>query len=90
MHYALHVPRRHGDGLSLRERKRLRTRQALVDAATELFLRNGYERTTVADIAAAADVGTRTFFSYFPTKEDVLFPEGDVRVQAAVDAIATR
>jgi AcrR family transcriptional regulator len=84
------APRSHATGLSLRERKRRRTRQALVDAATDLFLRNGYERTTVADIAAAADIGTRTFFSYFASKEELLFPEGDVRVQATLDAIAGR
>ncbi|MFB9185879.1 TetR family transcriptional regulator [Dactylosporangium sucinum] len=76
--------------MTLRERKRERTRQAVVDAAVELFERDGYERTTVADIAAAAEIGTRTFFSYFPTKEDVLFPEGDARIAAAVHAIATR
>ena len=50
---------------SLRERKRVRTRQALIDAAAELFERRGYDGTTIADIAAAADVSTRTFFSYF-------------------------
>ena len=77
-------------GASLRDRKRARTRQALVDAATDLFERNGYDGTTIADIAAAAEIGTRTFFSYFPTKEDVLFPETDIRVSAAVEAIASR
>jgi AcrR family transcriptional regulator len=76
--------------VSLRERKRERTRQALVDAALELFERNGYEATTVAEIAATAEVGTRTFFNYFPTKEDLLFPEHDVRVRATVAAIADR
>lgn len=76
--------------VTLRERKRERTRRAVVDAAVELFERDGYEQTTVADIAAAAEIGTRTFFSYFPTKEDVLFPEGDARIAAAVHAIATR
>jgi AcrR family transcriptional regulator len=76
--------------MSLRDRKRARTRQALVDAATELIERNGYEATTIADIAAAAEIGTRTFFSYFPTKEDVLFPESDRRVQIALDAITDR
>ncbi len=76
--------------MTLRDRKRARVRQALVDAATELFERDGYERTTVADIAAAADIGTRTFFSYFASKEELLFPESDHRVQAAVDAIAAR
>ncbi|GIF77654.1 TetR family transcriptional regulator [Asanoa siamensis] len=75
---------------SLRDRKRVRTRQALVAAATTLFERDGYDETTVADIAAAAEIGTRTFFSYFPTKEEVLFPESDARVRAAVEAIADR
>jgi AcrR family transcriptional regulator len=76
--------------MSLRERKRLRTRQAIIDAAVELFERDGYDRTTIADIAAAAEIGTRTFFSYFPTKEELLFPESDVRLAAAIQAIATR
>jgi AcrR family transcriptional regulator len=75
---------------SLRERKRTRTRQALVDAAIELFDRDGYEQTTIADIATAAEVGTRTFFNYFAGKEDLLFPESDARVRAAVEAIAER
>jgi AcrR family transcriptional regulator len=77
-------------GMSLRDRKRARTRQALIDAATDLFARKGYDETTIADIAAAADIGARTFFSYFASKEELLFPEADYRVQAAVDAIATR
>lgn len=77
-------------GPTLRDRKRARTRQALLDAATDLFERHGYEHTTVADIAAAAEIGTRTFFSYFPSKEDLLFPESDARVQATADAIAAR
>jgi AcrR family transcriptional regulator len=76
--------------VTLRELKRSRTRQALVDAAYDLFADQGFEATTIADIAARAEVGTRTFFSYFPTKEDVLFPESDARVRVALDAIATR
>jgi AcrR family transcriptional regulator len=75
---------------TLRERKRNRTRQALIAAATDLFERHGYDGTTVADIAAAADIGTRTFFSYFASKEELLFPDSDARVQAAVAAIAER
>ena len=75
---------------SLRDRKKVRTRAALVAAATELFTTRGYEQTTVADIAAAADIGTRTFFSYFASKEELLFPSSDARVKAAVDAIAAR
>ncbi|MEV0718391.1 TetR/AcrR family transcriptional regulator [Asanoa sp. NPDC050611] len=76
--------------MSLRDRKRARTREALVEAATVLFERDGYDETTIADIAAAAEIGTRTFFSYFASKEELLFPESDARVRAAVEAIADR
>ncbi|MBP2705052.1 TetR family transcriptional regulator [Microbispora sp. RL4-1S] len=76
--------------LTLRERKRRRTRQAIVEAAVGLFEEHGYEGTTVADIAEAAEIGTRTFFSYFASKEELLFPESDSRLAAALDAIAAR
>jgi AcrR family transcriptional regulator len=75
---------------SLRERKRARTRQALIDAAVELFERNGYDTTTIADIAAAADISPRTFFGYFASKEDLLFTDPDARVQTTLKAIAQR
>ena len=73
-----------------RERKKERTRQALIDAAAELFERRGYEKTTIAEIAAAADISTRTFFSYFASKEELVFPEADDRVRAVVEAVASR
>jgi AcrR family transcriptional regulator len=55
----------------LRERKKLRTRAVLIDAAMELCLKQGYDQTTVEQIAASADVSPRTFSRYFPTKDAV-------------------
>ena len=54
----------------LRERRRLATRAEIEHVALDLFARHGSERTTVDDIATAAGVSPRTFFRYFPTKED--------------------
>jgi AcrR family transcriptional regulator len=57
----------------LRERKKRETREAIVAAAFALFRAKGFEATSVDAIAEAAHVSTRTFFRYFPTKEDVVF-----------------
>lgn len=50
-------------------------RDSLVAAAFQLFLERGYEQTTVDEIVALAGVGRRSFFRYFPSKEDVVFPD---------------
>jgi AcrR family transcriptional regulator len=70
----------------LRERKKQRTREAIVDAALRLFDERGFEQTTIADIAEAADIAPRTFFGYFPSKEDVVFAD----FPAEFDALAER
>ncbi|MGH8964558.1 MAG: TetR family transcriptional regulator, partial [Actinomycetes bacterium] len=56
---------------------RAEVRRELVTAAIRLFRTRGYDATTVDDIAAAAGVGRRTFFRYFPSKEDSVSPDHD-------------
>jgi AcrR family transcriptional regulator len=57
----------------LRERKKQKTRETITRVALRLFAEHGYEETTIADIAEAAEVSPRTVFAYFPTKEDIFF-----------------
>jgi AcrR family transcriptional regulator len=58
--------------LGLRERKKLKTRLAIQQQALRLFREQGYEATTVAQIAEVAEISESTFFRYFPTKEEVV------------------
>jgi AcrR family transcriptional regulator len=76
--------------MGLRERKRQQTRQQLISSAMRLFEQKGYEQTTVAEIAFGAGVSTKTFFNYFASKDEVLFPHLTRRVDAAVELIERR
>ena len=64
------------ESMSLRARKQERTRRLIERTALELFAGQGFEQTTIAQIAAKADIAERTFFSYFDSKEDVVL--GDI------------
>ncbi|MEU0285970.1 TetR/AcrR family transcriptional regulator [Streptomyces sp. NPDC052492] len=56
----------------LRARKKQRTHDAIADAAVSLFLEHGFDRVSVNDVAAAAEISKPTLFRYFPTKEDLV------------------
>jgi AcrR family transcriptional regulator len=56
----------------LRERKRRETLQRIAETGLRLFAENGYDTTTLEDIAAASDISPRTFFYYFKTKDEIL------------------
>jgi AcrR family transcriptional regulator len=79
-----------GQATGLRERKKRETREALARAALELFVERGYDETTLAEIADAAGVSTRTIFAYFPSKEDILFSTLQTMRDALAQALAER
>src|ERR1039458_7643231 len=64
-----------------RDRKKQATRRALRNAALELVAERGFANVTVEDIAEAADVATRTFFNYFPSKESAVIGADPERIE---------
>jgi AcrR family transcriptional regulator len=75
---------------SLRVRKKSETREALVRVALDLFEAQGFDRVTVDDIAALANVSPRTFFRYFGSKEAVLFADQEHLLSVMREAITSR
>ena len=77
-------------GPSLRQRTRDRMRQEVVTTALRLFAERGFDAVTTADIAAAAGISPRSFFRYFPTKEDVVLSGLRGAAEGVRDALAAR
>lgn len=71
----------------LRERKNARTREAIERAAYELTIEQGYERTTVVEIAERADIAPRTVFTRYPTKDSIIFGRSDASAARLTEAI---
>jgi AcrR family transcriptional regulator len=67
---------------SLRAHKKRQTRQRITEVGLKLFLENGYETTTLDQIAAAAGISRRTFFSYFKSKDEILLAQLDSYIDA--------
>ena len=74
--------------VSLRERSKARRRDAIVRAAMRLFTANGYDATTISEIAAAAEVSPRTVSLYFPAKIDLVMSHVDEVAQRALATLA--
>jgi len=77
-----------GERQGLRERKKQATRAKLIDAAASLVGEQGYENTTVQQIADAVDVSPRTVAHYFPTKDRMLLAQVDAYAEAAAAELA--
>jgi AcrR family transcriptional regulator len=78
------------NSVSLRESNKARTRLAISDEATRLFVTRGFENVTVAEIAEAAHVSVKTVFNYFSSKEDLFFDRADDVRDALLDEIRER
>lgn len=78
------------DARGLRDRKKQRTRAAIAEVAMRLFEREGFDRVTVARIAASAEVSEKTVYNYYPRKGDLFFDESDAILAALLRTIRER
>lgn len=78
------------DEPGLRERKKQERRRRIEAAALDLFERHGFDSVTVDAIAAAAEIAPRTFFHYFPTKEDVVLADYARRLERITEELGQR
>ena len=76
--------------MSLREAKSAATKNLIINVSVDLFLARGFHQTRVDDIAAAANISRRTFFNYFPTKQDVLSDWFQLQGECLADCVASR
>ncbi|MEU8279085.1 TetR/AcrR family transcriptional regulator [Microbispora bryophytorum] len=76
--------------LGLRERKKRQTRSLISDVASGLFMQRGFDNVTVAEVAEAAGVSTKTVFNYFPRKEDLFLDRYPEAVELVTQAVRER
>lgn len=76
--------------MGLREEKKKKTRKAISDMATQLFIERGYHNVTTAEIAERAEVSVPTLFNYFPTKESLVFDDDSEQEEALVASVKNR
>lgn len=78
------------EDIGLRERKKKKVHQAIIENAWKLFMEKGFENVKVSDIADAADISVKTLFTYFNSKEDILFDGEDELLDEIITAIRVR
>jgi len=76
--------------MGLRERKKQKTRQAIVEVASRLFAEQGYAETTLSQVAEEAEVALSTIFNYFPGKPEIVFAVVDAIIESARERIVNR
>ncbi|WP_067138105.1 TetR/AcrR family transcriptional regulator [Microtetraspora malaysiensis] len=74
----------------LRERKKRQTRQRISEVAIGLFVERGFDRVTIAEVAAVSDVSVNTVYNYFESKEDLVLPPEEASPQRLADIVRER